>query len=86
MQGTDDRGFRSRLEEALTELRRIDPRKAQILMLRYFAGLSLEQIAQVMDLAAEDVHNEWRFTRAWLHRQLKPAGTSGGTREVNHGR
>jgi len=85
MHGSRD-GFRSRLEEALTELQRIDPRKAQILMLRYFAGLSLAQVAQVMDLPDEKVENEWRFTRAWLHRQLRPGRTSGGEREVNHGR
>ena len=84
MHGSRD-GFRSRLEGALNELQRTDPRKAQILMLRYFAGLSLERIAQVMDMSDVEVENEWRFTRARLHRQLRPHTTRDRQQEVNHG-
>ena len=86
MRGSDRSAFRNRLEEALSDLQRTDPRKAQILLLRYFAGLSLARIAQVMDLPRQDVHNEWRFTRAWLHRRLKPGRSSDGEQEINHGR
>lgn len=58
------------LDEALNHLEQIDPRKAKIVSLRYFAGLSIEETAAAMDLSAATVKNEWTFARAWLHKQL----------------
>ena len=61
------------VDEALTRLEQMDPRKARIVSLRYFAGLSIEETAGVMDLSPATVKNEWAFARAWLYRALGPA-------------
>ena len=58
------------LEEALTKLERLDARKAQVVSLRYFAGLTVEETAAALDLSPSTVKNEWAFARAWLHREL----------------
>jgi RNA polymerase sigma factor (TIGR02999 family) len=60
------------VDEALTRLERTDARKAQIVSLRYFAGLSVEETAAALDLSPATVKNEWKFARAWLHRALGP--------------
>src|SRR5262245_47326025 len=60
------------VDEALTRLERTDPRKAQIVSLRYFAGLSVEETAGALDLSPATVKNEWAFARAWLYRELGP--------------
>lgn len=58
------------LNEALEKLEKADPRKAQVVMLRYFAGLSIEETAAAMDLSPATIKNEWMFARAWLHREI----------------
>ena len=55
------------LEEALTRLERRDDRKARIVMLRYYAGLTIEQTARALGLSPTSVKNEWSFARAWLY-------------------
>ncbi len=60
------------IDEALSELERLDPRKAQVVMLRYFAGLTVEETAEAMALSPATVKNEWAFARVWLHRVLGP--------------
>jgi RNA polymerase sigma factor (TIGR02999 family) len=65
------------LDEALNRLEQIDPRKARVVSLRYFAGLSIEETARAMDLSPATVKNDWAFARAWLHRELD--GSSEGT-------
>jgi RNA polymerase sigma factor (sigma-70 family) len=60
------------VDEALTRLEQTDPRKAQIVSLRYFAGLSIEETAGALDLSPATVKNEWAFARAWLYRALGP--------------
>jgi len=62
------------VDEALTRLEQTDARKAQIVSLRYFAGLSIEETAGALDLSPATVKNEWTFARAWLYRVLGPAG------------
>jgi len=64
------------IDEALTRLEQSDPRKAQIVSLRYFAGLSIEETAGALDLSPATVKNEWAFARAWLYRVLGPLGNS----------
>ena len=59
------------VDRALTELEAIDPRKAQVVSLRYFAGLTVEETAAAMGLSAATVKNDWMFARAWLHQALK---------------
>jgi RNA polymerase sigma factor (TIGR02999 family) len=58
------------LDEALNCLEQIDPRKAKIVSLRYFAGLSIDETAAALDLSTATIKNEWAFARAWLHREL----------------
>jgi len=60
------------VDEALTRLEQTDARKAQIVSLRYFAGLSVEETAAALDLSPATVKNEWAFARAWLYRALGP--------------
>jgi RNA polymerase sigma factor (TIGR02999 family) len=65
------------IDEALSRLEQTDPRKARIVTLRYFAGLSIEETASALDLSPATVKNEWTFARAWLFRALGAPGTGG---------
>jgi RNA polymerase sigma factor (TIGR02999 family) len=58
------------VDEALSRLAALDPRKAQIVELRYFAGLGVEEIGQLLDLSSRTIKREWRWARAWLYREL----------------
>jgi RNA polymerase sigma factor (TIGR02999 family) len=58
------------LDEALERLERDDARKAQIVMLRYFAGLTMEETAAALEVSVPTVEREWRYIRARLHREL----------------
>ena len=58
------------LDEALTELEARDPRKSQIIELRFFGGLTIEETAEVMDLAPVTVVREWRAAKAWLYQAM----------------
>lgn len=58
------------LDEAMTRLARLDPRQAQIVELRFFAGLSVEQAAEALGLSPATVKREWATARAWLLRAL----------------
>ena len=58
------------LDEALHQLEDIDPRKARIVDLRYFAGLTIDETAQAMALSPATVKREWPFSRTWLHREM----------------
>jgi RNA polymerase sigma factor (sigma-70 family) len=48
----------------------LDPRKSQVVELRYFGGLGIEEVAQVMAVSASTVKREWEKARAWLCREL----------------
>ena len=61
------------LDRALTRLEARDARKGEIVHLRYFAGLTVEQTAEVLGLSATTVKDEWMFSRAWLRRELRSA-------------
>jgi RNA polymerase sigma factor (TIGR02999 family) len=58
------------LDEALISLAAIDPRKAQMVELRYFGGLSLEETATVMGVSVMTVRRDWRAAKAWLYRAI----------------
>lgn len=66
------------LDEAMTKLEKADKRKHEVVMLRYFAGLSIEETAAAMDLSPATIKNEWMFARAWLHRELNPESGGAG--------
>lgn len=58
------------INEALDRLEEADPRKAELVTLRYFAGLNLEECATALGIARRTVDKQWRLARAWLHREL----------------
>jgi RNA polymerase sigma factor (TIGR02999 family) len=58
------------LDEALAQLERLDPVKARLVTLRYFAGLTIEQAAEALAISRVTAHRYWTFARAWLHKQL----------------
>jgi RNA polymerase sigma factor (sigma-70 family) len=58
------------LDEALRRLASIDPLKAEIVKLRFFAGLSIEQTAAALDVSTPTVKRHWAYSRAWLHREI----------------
>lgn len=58
------------LDEALKALAQIDPRKAQVVELRFFGGLSFEETAEVLQVSAVTVSRDWSTARAWLHREM----------------
>jgi RNA polymerase sigma factor (TIGR02999 family) len=60
------------LDEALTRLAEIDPRGAELVKLRLFAGLTLDEAAQALGVARRTAERDWAFARAWLFRQLDP--------------
>jgi RNA polymerase sigma factor (TIGR02999 family) len=59
------------LDEALVLLAEIDPRQSQIVELRFFAGLTIKETAEVMGLSPATIKLEWRTARAWLFRHMK---------------
>ena len=59
------------LDEALEEFARLDPRKARVVELRYFGGLSLEETAKAVGLSLMTVRRDWQAAKAWLYRRLK---------------
>jgi RNA polymerase sigma-70 factor, ECF subfamily len=63
-----------RLDEALKSLAEMDPRRSQVVELRYFGGLSNEEIAGVLKVSENTVTRDWNMARAWLYQQL--AGSS----------
>jgi RNA polymerase sigma-70 factor, ECF subfamily len=58
------------LDEALTRLAEFSPRQARIVELRYFAGLTDEQIADALEISSRTVRRDWSVARAWLYREL----------------
>src|SRR3954462_3530713 len=58
------------LDEALVALARIDPRKAQIVEMRFFAGLTVEEMGSVLQVSAGTIKRDWRAAKAWLYREL----------------
>ena len=58
------------LDEALTRLAVADPRRAELVRLRYFAGLTLEQVAELLGISRATADRHWAFARAWLYDAL----------------
>jgi len=60
------------LHEALERLEAEDPRKAQIVMLRHFAGFDRDEVAELLGVSTRTIDREWRYIVAYLHRELNP--------------
>ena len=63
------------VSEALDKLESEDPRQAEVVMMRYFAGLTEEETAGALGVSRRTVQNDWRLARAWLHRELSKGDT-----------
>jgi len=64
------------LDDALNDLSALDGRKSQIIELRFFGGLSLEETAEVMKISPSTVQREWRAAKAWLHHAMSKTDES----------
>lgn len=58
------------LDDALKDLLELDPRQSQIVELRFFGGLSIEELAEVLQVSPRTVKREWRIAKAWLRRAM----------------
>jgi RNA polymerase sigma factor (TIGR02999 family) len=63
------------IDDALTALTAVDPRKGQVVEMRFFGGLSVEETAEVLKVSPVTVKREWRAARTWLYRELTGAIT-----------
>jgi len=59
------------IDEALAKLAEADPRKAEVVNLRYFTGLTVDETAEALGVSPRTVDNEWKLARAWLYRELR---------------
>ena len=64
------------LDEALDALASVDPRKARVVEMRFFGGLTVEESAAALDVSPDTIMRDWRLAKAWLLRELR-----GGTRD-----
>lgn len=62
------------LDDCLNALARVDPQQSKVVELRFFAGLSIEETAEVLSISPATVKREWRLARAWLLREMENAG------------
>ena len=65
------------LDDAMNALAQIDPRKVQVVEMRFFGGLSVEETAEVLKVSTITVKRDWRLARAWLYRELTGETTDG---------
>src|SRR5437868_10604098 len=73
------------LDDAMNALARLDERKAQVVEMRFFGGLSVEEAAEVLKVSSVTVMRDWSTAKAWLYRELGD-GTSDGFRSLETGR
>ena len=66
------------LDKALTALAALDARKSRIAVLRFFAGLTVEETADVLQLSSKTVERDWQTARAWLFKALSPRDPAAG--------
>ena len=62
------------LEAALTKLEGVDPRSAQVVILRFFSGMTMPEVAEHLGVSARTAEADWTFARAWLTRELSGPG------------
>ncbi len=71
MAGADQETDFIALDDALEQLERLDQRKTRIVEYRFFAGMSVEEVAEVLEVSVSTVEREWRLARAWLSTELR---------------
>lgn len=67
------------VHEAIDRLATEDPQKAQLAKLRYFAGLTFEEVAKVQGISVPTAHRHWAFARAWLYEEIQRQRSGSGT-------
>ena len=65
------------LDDAMNLLGKLDPRKVQVVEMRFFGGLSVEETAEVLKVSAVTVMRDWSTAKAWLYRELMPTARDG---------
>src|SRR5262249_61855409 len=60
------------VNDALEHLSTIDPVAADLVRLRFFAGLNMSEVAEALGMSVRSAHGIWAFARSWLHRQMRP--------------
>jgi DNA-directed RNA polymerase specialized sigma24 family protein len=73
------------LDRALDALGRLDPQQAQVVELRFFGGLTIEETAQVLGISPATVTRDWRMAKVWLRREMERGGERGGERAGERG-
>jgi RNA polymerase sigma factor (sigma-70 family) len=58
------------VDEALERLHQLDPAKAELVKLRYFAGMTIPEAAQALGISVPTANRHWAYARAWLHEEL----------------
>ena len=81
--GGDRTGDLVALDDALNALARLDPRKLQIVEMRFFGGLSVEESAEVLRISTITVKRDWRAAKLWLYREL--TGRTDAPRDMEEG-
>jgi RNA polymerase sigma factor (TIGR02999 family) len=71
LEGHDRDGEVLAVDEALDKLARENPQVAGLVNLRYFAGMTLEEAAAVLQVSVRTAHRYWDYARAWLHREIR---------------
>ena len=71
--GTDRAFELCALDDALSSLARLDPRRAQVIELRFFGGLTVEETATVLEISSQTVMRDWKTAKTWLARELRRA-------------
>jgi RNA polymerase sigma factor (TIGR02999 family) len=84
---TEPRADLVALDDALTALAAIDQRKSQVVELRFFGGLGIDETAEVLKVSPETIKRDWKLAKAWLRRELRrygsaPGRTSAGDRDA----
>jgi RNA polymerase sigma factor (TIGR02999 family) len=65
------------LDDALNSLTQLDPRRAKVIELRFFSGLSIEETADLLRVSPQTVMRDWRLAKLWLARELEKGGVAG---------
>jgi RNA polymerase sigma-70 factor, ECF subfamily len=66
------------LDRAIERLRSFDSRAAEVVLLRFYAGLSVEEVAEALGVADRTIKRDWTVARAWLHRELSSESAADG--------
>jgi RNA polymerase sigma factor (TIGR02999 family) len=66
------------VDDALTGLAKLDPRKSDVVELRFFGGLSAKETAEVLKVSEETVQRDWKLAKSWLRRELREGIRGGG--------